>query len=1094
MAAGYYRFPTIHHNTVVFVCEDDLWTVPTAGGIAHRLTSNLGQIVWPAFSPDGTQLAFTGNDEGYPEVYVIPAAGGPARRLTYLGATSLVAGWSRDGQSVIFASTTAQPFNGRYKLYTVDRAGGEPQLLPTGPATSISYGPDGGAVIARNTTDLARWKRYRGGLTGDIWVDPLGDGEWRRLITLPGNLAMPRWVGARIYFVSDHEGIGNLYSCLPTGEDLQRHTHHDKYYVRHPSSNAQHIVYYAGADLYLFDPETNQSRMIDIEFHSPQVQRQRKFVNTVRYLQSYDLHPQGRSVAITARGKAFTMSNWEGAVLSHGDEGSARCRLATWLHDGKRLVLVSDVSGEEALEIHHTASSTPAERLEGLDIGRPLNLIASPKQDLVALSNQRHELILVDLATKTMRVLDHSRYANIHGLAWSPDGRWIAYGFSNTQQTSVIKLCQIESGETWAATKPVLFDMNPSFDPEGKYLYFLSARDFDPVFDSMHFDLNFPRSIRPYLITLRADLASPFIPTPPTPDTPQSDAPSQEKPDTLPESTTERHQDQAEGATETSKPESERNKPIQIDREGISDRIVAFPVAIGLYRQIRGIKGKALFSSYPIEGRLHDPAIPSGAPAARGILEVYDFAERSRETLIEHITSFDLSLDAQTLIYRSGYHLRVLKAGEKPSEHRGYSRKSGWLDLDRVRIAVLPPQEWEQMYREAWRLQRDHFWTSDMSGIDWHAVYERYLPLLQRVASRSEFSDLMWEMQGELGTSHAYEMGGDYRRAPDYEQGFLGADLRYDPESESYVVTHVVRGDGWDQYASSPLSRPGVNVKPGDRLVAINQRRISRTLSPQELLLNQADTGVLLTFAADGAEERTVTVRTLANEMPARYREWVETNRERVHAATNGRIGYVHIPDMSPRGYAEFHRGYLAEVAREGLIVDVRFNGGGFVSQLILEKLSRQRLGYDVSRWSEPVPYPQESVMGPIVALTNERAGSDGDIFCHTFKLMNLGPLIGKRTWGGVIGINPLDTLMDGGMTTQPEFSFWFNDVSWQVENYGTDPTIEVDIRPQDDVAGDDPQLERAIAEALHLLAENPPQLPDFSQRPRLGLPTLPKR
>ncbi len=1100
--AGYYRFPTIHDDTVVFVCEDDLWTVPASGGIARRLTSNPGKASTPAFSPDGGALAFTGRDEGHPEVYLMPAAGGRAKRLTYLGAASWVVGWTPDGQSIVFASNTAQPFARLYNLYAVDRQGGEPRQLPTGPAMSISYGPsagsgrspNGGMVIGRNTTDLARWKRYRGGLTGDLWIDPDGSGEWRRLIQLEGNVALPLWVGERIYFVSDHEGVGNLYSCLPTGEDIRRHTHHVEYYVRNPATDGRRIVYHAGADLYVFDPATDETRQIDVEFHSPQVQRNRKFVDADDYLQGYDIHPNGYSVAVTSRGKPFTMANWEGAVVQHGEPNGIRYRLVSWLQGGKRLVMVSDAAGEEALEIHHADGSAEPERLEGLDIGRPVSLAVSPKpapnsdeeHDLVALTNHRNELILVDLQTREARMLDRSRHSRIRGIAWSPDGRWIAYGFFNTQQTSIIKLCRVETGETWPITRPVLRDVGPAFDPDGKYLYFLSYRDFDPVYDNLHFDLNFPWGVRPYLITLQADLPSPFVPVPRAP----GEKVSKEDSDSGSEGD-EAEKERDEGQEKEKENKGEQEQLVEIDLEGIADRVVAFPVPEGRYGQIRGIKGKALFSSYPLHGTLNQSWYSNSAPPARGKLEVYDFEEQNHEVLIEGITNFDVSLDAKTLIYRAGNRLRVLKAGTKPDKD-GWSpgRKTGWLDLYRIKVSVEPQAEWEQMYREAWRLQRDQFWTEDMSGVDWQAVYQRYLPLVRRVATRSEFSDLMWEMQGELGTSHAYEMGGDYPPEPHYDQGFLGADLRYDADTDSWRVVNIVRGDVWDEATSSPLAGAGINVNPDDRLIAVNGRRVNREVSPQELLVNQAGEEVLLTFAGED-EPRTVTVKALRSETPARYREWVEANRRRVHEATDGRVGYVHIPDMGPKGYAEFHRGYLAEVEREGLIVDVRFNGGGHVSQLILEKLARRRLGYDVQRWGEPIPYPAESVMGPMVALTNEQAGSDGDMFSHAFKMMNLGPLIGKRTWGGVIGINPRASLVDGGITTQPEFSFWFQDVGWGLENYGTEPDIEVEIRPQDYVAGRDPQLERGIEEIQKLLAEHPPKLPDFKNRPRLALPTL---
>jgi tricorn protease len=383
-----------------------------------------------------------------------------------------------------------------------------------------------------------------------------------------------------------------------------------------------------------------------------------------------------------------------------------------------------------------------------------------------------------------------------------------------------------------------------------------------------------------------------------------------------------------------------------------------------------------------------------------------------------------------------------------------------------------------------------------MSQIDWVGIYQRYLPLVDRVSSRSEFSDLVWELQGELATSHCYELGGDYRPRPMYLQGSLGADFDFDEASGGWKIASIVMGDPWSEQESSPLARLGTPVKEGDVLLAINGRRLSRQLSPAEALVNLAHTQVTLTFAAEKEESpRVYLVKTIGDESAARYREWVNNNRRFVHDRTGGKVGYIHIPDMGPNGYAEFHRGYLAEIEREGLIVDVRFNQGGYVSELLLEKLARRRIGVAQARWiAEPYPYPSESAGGPMVALTNEFAGSDGDIFSHGFKLLGLGPLIGKRTWGGVIGIFSGHMLVDGSVTTQPEVAFWFKDVGWGVENYGTDPDIEVDIAPQDYAKGVDPQMERAIEEVIRQLAEKPPLAPDLSQRPNKTAPKLPER
>lgn len=1093
MPAGYYRFPSLHADALIFVCEDDLWTVPTSGGVARRLTSGRGEASHPRLSPDGAHIAFTGYEEGQPEIYVMPAQGGPARRLTYLGAgVCHTAGWTPDGK-IVLASNARQPFAVLVQLYTLDLDNARPEPIAAGPARSIAYGPNGGIAIGRNTADPARWKRYRGGTTGQLWIDVAGNGEYRPLLHLPGNLASPMWIGERIYFLSDHEGVGNLYSCTPGGEDLRRHTRHETFYARNASSDGRRIVYHAGADVYLFDPARDESAPVPIEFHSPQTQRNRKFVSATQYLQDWTLHPGGQAIAATVRGKAFTFANWEGAVTQHGEPDGVRYRLLQWLNPakdetGERLIAVTDAGGEEAFVILPARDKREAELLAGLDIGRPVSVRVNPTQDQIAFSNHRYELIVLDLATRQLRLVDRGKAGHIAGFDWSPDGRWLAYSVSSTPQVSVIKLWRAETGETFPVTRPVLHDVAPAFDPLGRYLYFLSYRHFDPVYDNLHFDLNFPRGMKPYLITLRRELTSPFVLLPPAP--PQVEGqktPNGSKP-----------------ASGDGDPAAEKQEPedmsIQIDLEGIETRIVAFPVDEGRYRRVRGTKdGKVLYSLYPVEGALKRTWMPQAEPSAKGTLLIYNFDDQKEEILINNITSFDLSRDAGTLIYRAGNRLRVLKADEKPDNGMGSapSRKSGWIDLERIKTSIVPGLEWRQMFREAWRLQRDQFWTPDMSQIDWVAIHDHYLPLVDRVSSRSEFSDLMWEMQGELGTSHAYEVGGDYRPGPDYGQGFLGAEFEYDTGHDAWRIVRIVQGDAWDERSDSPLNEPGLNVKVGDRITAINGRQLGRSLSPEECLVNQDGAEVTLTFQSDDAPEdrpavRSITVKTLHGEILARYREWVEGNRRLVHEATQGRVGYVHIPDMGARGYAEFHRGYLAEVEREGLIIDVRFNGGGHVSPLILEKLARRRIGYKVARWREPRPYPQESAFGPMLVLTNENAGSDGDIFCHSFKLMKLGPLLGKRTWGGVIGISPTHELVDGTLTTQPEFSSWFQDVGWGVENYGTDPDIEVDNTPQDYARGVDAQLDRALEEIQKMLAANPPKLPAFDNRPSRALPQLP--
>ena len=1053
---GYFRWPAISGDTVYFTSEDDVWSVPAAGGVARRLTSGLGMSLCPAPSPDGRMLAFNATDEGVQEVYLMPSEGGQPRRVTYTGKACLVVGWTpsnhpRPGR-IVYASPARQPFLPPH-LNMVGADGIETTLLNLGPAEYLSFAPNGrGAVLARAAVTAAFWKRYRGGTAGDLWIDAEGSGTWRRLISVRGNPSRPLWIGDRIYFISDHDGIGNIYSCTPAGGDLRRHTEHADFYARNAASDGKRIVYHAGGDIYVLDPQST-ARKIEIQYPSPRTQRNRKFVEGARYLESYRPHPTEDSLLLTARGKVVAMDAWDGPVRQVGEPASGRHRLATWLHDGKRVASVYDAEGDEAIAVHGGKDPTTVEYIRGNEISRVVLLKASPCREQMAFSNVRNELVLVDLTNRSMRILDRNRHSLLSSFNFSPDGRWIAYTWSPTQRATIIRVCRIDDGATFDVTAPGIVDFAPVFDPAGRYLYFLSARVFNPVYDKLHFELGFPKGMRPYAVTLRKDLLSPFL----------------------------GNVKSAEGK------ESDGTPEVVIDFDGIQDRIEPFPVEEGIYEGIGAIKDKVFFASLPVEGSLELAILsPREEPEAKARLEAFNLDTREVETWVNGITDFTMSRDGKRIVYRVGNRLRVITATEKPDEAaaREPGRKGGWVDLNRVKLPIDPPSEWRQMYREAWRLQREQYWIEDMAEVDWEAVHDQYLPLLERIGSRDEFDDLLWEMQAELGASHAYAFGGDYRKEPRYIVGALGADCEWDDASASWRITHIVRGDQSDTRYASPLMHPGINLSPGAAIIAVNNQPASRESSPSQLLVNLAGAEVELTVADQpGGKSRRVVVKTIADDMMLRYREWVERNRAQVHEKTGGRCGYVHIPDMGPWGFAEFHRWYLAELDREGLVIDARYNRGGHVSGLLLEKLARRRLGYQHSRWFGVNPWPDDSPAGPMVALTNQHAGSDGDIFSHNFKQMKLGPLLGKRTWGGVIGIWPRHLLADQGMTTQPEFALWFEGVGWGIENHGVDPDIEVEYPPHDYAAGRDPQLERAIAELMKRLPDKV-SAPKFEPRP----------
>ncbi|WP_418318066.1 S41 family peptidase [Piscinibacter sakaiensis] len=1118
---AYLRHPSLHGDKLVFVSDDDLWLASVDGGPALRLTSGLSEPTTPCFSPDGAAIAYVSRDEHHPEVHLMTVDGGQSRRLTWLGPDVMVRGWTPKGH-IVFVSTHGQPFFRNYRAYTLDPAGGLPKLLELGQVNHLSYDrehPRRRLLIGRNTADPARWKRYRGGTAGHLWVDELGNGHFRRL-DLAGNITSPMWLGERIWYLSDAQGIGNLYSCRPDGDDVQRHTDHGDFYARHAQTDGKRIVYQSAGALWLFDPADDSTRRIALELPGNRCQNARRFVSAADNLGGVALHPQGHSLALDVRGKLFTMALWEGAVRQLGPADGARLRLGQWLADGRTLVVVSDASGEEQLEIRIDGETHP---LPG-DFGRITNLQAAPVGRRIALANHRNELWLVDLDKKpdshrdgaVFSRIDHSPAGRCEDLAWSPDGAWLAYSIATSLRHRAIKLHSLADGRQTLLTQPEFRDSAPTFDPAGRYLYFLSVRTYDPVYDAVHFDLSFPRAVRPYLIALQAGGPPPFDPSPKgmreaPPEVPAPAASS------APAAKT------AGGKAQPAKAAANGALP-PIELDGIADRIAAFPVPEDRYGQIAGVHGgKVIWTVLPIVGA-HGRG---GHSEETGRIELFDFATAQAETIVEKADGFTLADDHQTLLVRCGKKLRVIAADRKPEPPPAGSdkpsRKSGWIDLERIRASLQPRAERAQMLREVWRLQRDNFWTEDLSGVDWDGVWDQYSPLLEQVNTRAELSDLIWEMQGELGTSHAYEYGGDHRKPPAVGLGQLAAQWKWangapangngngngdgdaakgngkaTPLPPGYEITAIVRGDTWDEAADSPLNAIGVEAKVGQRIVAVNGLPVTEQLPPQALLVHQAGCRVSLTLAGNAADgsvwRRDVVAKALSDEVPALYREWVEARRRWVHAESNGRVGYLHLPDMMSAGYAEFHRYFLTECDNQGLIVDLRYNRGGHVSSLLLEKVARRRIGYDQSRWGLVSPYPEESIGGPVVALANEHSGSDGDIFSHGFKLMKLGPLVGTRTWGGVIGIHPRHALVDGTETTQPEFAFWFSDVGWGVENHGTDPDIPVDNAPQDAAAGRDVQLQTALTECLRLIDAAPAPPTDLGPRPRLTRAPLPAR
>ncbi|MEZ0249144.1 MAG: S41 family peptidase [Thermoproteus sp.] len=1014
---GYYMYPDIYGDDVVFVSEDDLWKF--SGGRSFRLTSDFGVVIRPKYSPDGRHIAFTRlqqTDQGVlAEAYVVPADGGQPRRLTYFGSPyTRVAGWTPDGRVLVF-SDFKMPFAQWRELYAVS-LDGRYERLNLGPATALLYG-DGFIVLGRNNYDLPYWKRYRGGSRGVLWISRDGGRTFEKLADLPGNITSPMVVGGRIYFVSDHEGVGNIYSVDLSGRDLRRHTDFKDFYVRNASSDGRRIVFQAGGDIYLLDPSTGRLERLEVDAPLSGKQKTPKFVDPFKYLESFSL-PSGEAVVLVSRGQAFYMPTWEGAVVQLGERGGG-VRYKHASPDGDKIAVATY---DGAVEVY----SRDGALLRRLELGVGVVEAIALKYPKLAVSNHKGELWIVDLESGSKSLADRSEYGIMTELAWHPSGFWLAYSKPAGVYVQNIRLYDVRTGRAYDATPATNFDYSPSFDPEGRYLYFLSRRVFNPAVDPVQFYYVFAKYSKPYLVPLRRDELSPFV-----------------------------EYRRREGAVS------------DIDVEGIERRAEPFPVDEGVYAAVVGLKGgKVAWLKYEVEGALK--YYLWSAQERRGAVEIYDLEAKSRDQLASGVSAIRASPDGRYLLLKEEGRLRLVDVERKPDvQSKEPGRKSGVLDLSRIKIYVEPPREWRQMFREAWLLMRENFWRADMNGADWDAVYKKYEPLLDRINTRYELSDLINEMQGELGNSHAYEIVPDFEVDKPYPVGGLGAEFFWD--GGCWRVAKIFWGDPANEGERSPLAAPGVDVKEGDCVVSIGGVKLGPDTPPEAALLNRAG-DIVWVEVSRGGEVRRFPVRTLREERHLIYREWVERNRRYVHEKTGGRVGYVHIPDMGPYGYAEFFKSLIAEGYKEALIIDVRFNRGGHTSGMLIQRLAARTFGAFTTRHFKPTPYPELVAPKALVLITNEYAGSDGDIFTYDFKALGLGPVVGTRTWGGTVGIDARYKLVDGTIVTQPKYAFWAEGVGTGIEGYGVEPDVPVEIAPHHYKAGVDPQLDRAIEEALRRL------------------------
>ncbi|OIJ67580.1 S41 family peptidase [Streptomyces mangrovisoli] len=1088
---SYLRLPHLNGDLLCFVAEDDLWLADLDGpGRAWRITVDRTKLGHPRFSPDGRHIAYTSWRSLVPEIHVVPVEGGEGRRLTYWGSPDTrVCGWTppaEDGAAEILAvASHGEPFSYYMWAYKVATDGDPGRKLPWGPVCDIQVADiedERRTLLLTGTPphEPAAWKRYRGGATGRLWLH----GQ-RLLPGLNGHLHSPLFVGGRIAFLSDHEGVGNLYSCAYDGSDLRRHTDHDTFYARHAAGDGTRVVYQCAGDLWIVDDLSagSEPRRLDVRLAGPRAGRRPYQVPAAQHVDGISVDETGRASAVVVRGSLYWLTHRDGPARTITDTPGVRVRLPEMLGESGQVAYVTDADGEDAIEIAHLPRATgdrEPRRLASGELGRVLELVSDPDGERLAIAAHDGRLLLLDSTEDSngeVTELIHSVNGPVRDLAFSPDGAWLTWSHPGIGRTlRQIKMARISGPQPAGrlivdVTDGRFEDENPVFTRDGRYLAFLSWRGFDPVYDVHTGDLSFPLGCRPYLVPLSSATPSPFALSP-------DGRPAAGGLDPL--------EDDDTGGS------GEGGSTVTVEVEGLANRVTPFPVSASKYSALYPVAGGGLvWLRWPISGALGETFANPSDTSGRPTLEHFNIAKAKKSELVDHLDWFAVSGDGSRLVVVDEGDLRAV-----PSSESGDSDSITWIDLRRILHEVDPGAEWRQAYEEAGRLIRAYFWDPGMCGIDWDAVLAQYRPLVERVASPDDFADLLREVLGELGTSHAYVTAARRDEGPPHyqrRQGLLGANLvRRDA---GWTVKRILPGESSDSKARSPLA--GTGIREGAVLTHVDGRPVDPVTGPYPLLAGAGGTTVELTFtpAAGEGRSRRVAVVPLVDERPLRYQDWVAKRREVVRELSGGRCGYLHIPDMGGSGWAQFNRDLRMEVSRPALIVDVRGNAGGHISELVVEKLTRTILGWDLTRDAQPVSYASNAPRGPVVALADEATSSDGDMITAAFKLLKLGPVVGQRTWGGVVGMTGRHRLGDGSVITVPMNAAWFDAYGWSVENHGVAPDLEILRTPLDWAEGRHAQLDDAVQLALDLLKTTPAAVPpDLHDVPDRSRPKLPPR
>ncbi len=1049
------RFPNIRGDKVVFTYAGDLYIVNINGGVARRLTSDPGYEMFAKISPDGKWIAFTGQYDGNTEVYVIPVEGGVPRRLTYtatlnrddvadrMGPNNIVMGWTPDSKKIIFRSRMHSFNSFRGQLYMVDLQGDLPEEVPVLDGGFCSFSPDGKKLaFNRIFREFRTWKYYRGGMADDIWIYDYNTGKATRLFENPAQDIFPMWYKDKIFFASDRDRTMNLFVYDLKTKETKKVTNFTDYDVKFPSIGGDKIVFENGGFLYYYDIPSGEIKQIHVYINNDFASTRNKLVDASKYIESGDISPEGDKLVFSGRGDIFIVPVKDGVTKNITNTQGVFERDVAWSPKGDYVAYISDKSGEYELYIQKADGSEPPVQITKNADTYYYKLKWSPDGKKLLFNDKKLRLRYVDIQTKKVTLVDKGETWEITEFNWSPDSRWIVYTKPTWSKLSSIWVYDTQTGKKHQITDGWYASYDPTFSDDGKYIAFVSNRDFSPIYSDVEWNFAYKDMARPYLVLLTKDVKNPFAPG------------ASDKQDNV-------KKDKSSTATPV----------VKIDFDGITHRIVQVPVRPANYYNLYLVKNKL----YYIGGKFNDDQMTA---------YVYDL-KKKKETVLAKGIGFRISANGKKMLVRKGKKYAVI---DLPT---GKINISKFVDLSGMQLYVDYQKEWRQIFDDAWRQMRDFFYDPNMHGVDWKAIHDKYAVLLPYVHHRNDLTYILGEMIGELNIGHAYVGGGDRPEVKRIYTGLLGARFSRDAKTGYFRVVKVLEGASWSKDLLSPLTQPGVNVKPGDYIVAIDGVPTNTVRNIYQLLVGKGGKEVELTVNSKPSLQgaRKVVVKALKDESKLYYYNWVQHNLRYVSEKTNGQVGYIHIPDMLSDGLNEFVKYFYPQLRKKALIIDDRGNGGGNVSPMIIERLRRQMVMQSMARNIPTLgPIPEQTQVGPKVLLINQYSASDGDLFPYQFKQYHIGPLIGTRTWGGVTGIRGSEPFIDGGYLYKPEFGHYSADgKKWIIEGHGVDPDIVVDNNPADYYKGKDAQLDKAIETVEKLMKTYPqkitphPPFPDKS-------------